>query len=349
MRVRVQGRLVGTAEPVDLVAVDGLWSDDVPAAAEVTARGWVLPGLVDVHTHPGMERPGDPFSEQLLRQDLDEHVDAGVLAIRCPGLAGDPPGWFGTDPVLPWACHAGPWLARPGQFFDGMGRRVPDEDLAAVAAAQAAVTGWCKIIGDWELDDEPVPVDLLRDVVDAVHAVGGRVAVHAQQEQGSRHAVLAGVDSLEHGMHLDPALLPLMAAQGTALVPTLHVLTADLDQVRQRPRTPKRDWFLTGASRHGDLVVAAHRAGVLILAGTDSRPHGRVASEIQALARAGMPATDAIAAASWSARDYLGLGGLIPGATADATVYAGNPVDDLAGLGHPQWVIRAGAIVRPRP
>ena len=56
-------------------------------------------------------------------------------------------------------------------------------------------------------------------------AVGGRVAVHCQTAEGSRNAVVAGADSLEHGMHLDPDLLDTMAAQGTAYVPTLSVFS----------------------------------------------------------------------------------------------------------------------------
>ncbi|MGW2848980.1 amidohydrolase family protein, partial [Streptomyces sp. NPDC001274] len=49
--------------------------------------GWLLPGLVDVHTHPGALEPGSPFDEELLRRQLTEHRDAGVLAVRTPGTA----------------------------------------------------------------------------------------------------------------------------------------------------------------------------------------------------------------------------------------------------------------------
>jgi hypothetical protein len=80
--------------------------------------------------------------------------------------------------------HAGPWIAQHGQFFDGWGRRVGLAELPAVAAAQAARAGWAKLIGDWAVDDEPVPVDVLREVVARVHAAGGRVAVHSQQAAG---------------------------------------------------------------------------------------------------------------------------------------------------------------------
>lgn len=77
-----------------------------------------------------------------------------------------------------------------------------------MAAEQAARTGWAKLIADWGADGDPVPVDVLVAVVNAVHAVGGRVAVHSQQADGGGAAVAAKVDSLEHGMCLDPALLP---------------------------------------------------------------------------------------------------------------------------------------------
>jgi imidazolonepropionase-like amidohydrolase len=108
------------------------------------------------------------------------------------------------------AVHAGPWIAQHGQFFDGWGRRADHAQLPAVAAAQAARTGWAKVIADWYPEDEPVPAGVLVAVVEAVHAVGGRVAVHSQQAAGGAAAVAAGVDSLEHGMCLDPELLPRM-------------------------------------------------------------------------------------------------------------------------------------------
>ena len=93
---------------------------------------------------------------------------------------------------------------------------------------------------------------------------------------------------------------------------------------------------------HAELTAAAAEAGVTILAGTDSRPHGRVASEIRALAAAGVPAHDALAAGSWAARAYLGLPGLAEGAPADAVVYDSDPRADLGQLDHPRAVILRG-------
>ena len=345
---RVCGRALPDGEPVDLYADGDRWTADPVAGAELVAEGWLLPGLVDAHTHPGADKPGEPLDETLLRDDLHEHVAAGVTMIRSPGLAGDPPEWFGRDGDVPRAVHAGPWIAQQGQFFDGWARRADHAQLPGLAAAQAQRTGWAKVIADWSVGDEPIPVDVLAAVVAAVHAVGGRVAVHAQHPGGSAAAVAAKVDTLEHGMWLEPSLLPQMAAQGTALTPTLRTLLDDLPKAAAKLDGPVKDWLLGGASVHAGLTAAAAEAGVTILAGTDSRPHGRVADEIRALAAAGVPAHDALAAGSWAARAYLGLPGLAEGAPADAVVYDSDPRADLGQLDHPRAVILRGQLVRPR-
>jgi imidazolonepropionase-like amidohydrolase len=315
----------------------------------LVAEGWLLPGLVDAHTHPGAESPGEPLDETLLREDLRRHLAAGVTLIRAPGLAGDPPNWFGHDEQTPRAVHAGPWIVQQGQFFKDWGHRTDHSDLPAVAAGQAARTGWAKLVIDWAVGDEVVPADVLRAVVVEVHAVGGRVAVHSQHAAGGAVAVAAGVDSLEHGMCLDPDLLALMAEQGTALTPTLSVITASLERMRNAPDSPRRTWYVTGASVHGRLAAAAVEAGVTVLAGTDSRPHGRIADEIRALVAAGVPPHDALAAASWTARSYLGIGGLVPGAPADAVVYDTDPRADLSQLDTPRAVIARGRLIHLRP
>ncbi len=345
----MRGYALPEGEPVDLYADGDRWTTEPVAAAELVAEGWLLPGLVDAHTHPGAEKPGQALDDGLLREDLRAHVAAGVTMIRSPGLAGDPPDWFGSDPDVPRAVHAGPWIAQEGQFFDGWGERASHAELPALAAAQAARSGWAKLIADWGPGDSPLPVNVLADVVTAVHAVGGRVAVHSQQAAGGAAAVAAKVDSVEHGMCMDPALLSQMAAQGTALTPTLSVITAALEDARRRPDGPRKDWYVGGASVHGQLAAAAAEAGVTILAGTDSRPHGRITVEIRALAAAGVRPHDALGAGSWAARSYLGLPGLTPGAPADAVVYDSDPRTDLAQLDSPRAVILRGQVKHRRP
>ncbi|SNT11956.1 Imidazolonepropionase [Asanoa hainanensis] len=344
--LRIRGRALPSGEQVDLYADGDRWTTDPVPGADLVAEGWLLPGLVDAHTHPGADAPGGPLSEELLRDDLRRHADSGVTLIRSPGLADHPPQWFGEDPDLPRAVHAGPWFAQQGQFFDAWGRRPSHTDLPGLAASQAASTGWVKLIGDWKPGDPPFPEAVVRDVVTAVHAVGGRVAVHAQNAEGCVIAVAAGVDSLEHGMWLDPALLTRMAEQGTALTPTLAALSDSLEKRKEQPDSPGKRWYVGGASKHPALVAAAAEAGVTLLAGTDSRPHGRIADEIRTIAKAGVRAHDALATGSWAARAYLGLPGLEPGAPADAVVYAEDPREDLDQLDKPLAVILRGRRVR---
>ncbi|MGH3205853.1 MAG: amidohydrolase family protein [Streptosporangiaceae bacterium] len=81
-----------------------------------------------------------------------------------------------------------------------------------------------------------------------------------------------------------------------------------------------------------------------VLAGTDSRPCGRVCDEIRALVAAGMPPHQAIGAASWAARSFLGLGGLAEGAPADAVIYDADPRRDLSQLAAPRAVVLRGQV-----
>lgn len=347
MGYEVRGVLLPQREQRSLwIEGDRLRFDPVPDAELVVAEGWVLPGLVDVHTHPGTEKPGDVFDDDLLRRHLVDHRDAGVLLVRAPGSAARIPRWVRDDPDLPRVQSAGPWLATPGRFFPGYGRDVSEERLVIAAVEEArASDGWCKIIGDWQPDEPAVPLDLLRSVTAAVHAIGGKVAVHCQTVEGSRHAVLAGVDSLEHGMHLDPALLDRMAAQGTALVPTLSAFAPTVERLRSREPNPVRTWLLSGWDGLLPLVRAAHEAGVTVLAGTDSLPFGKVAGEVAWLIRAGLSAEAALGAASWVARSWLGLPGLADGAPADLTVYPADPTVDPAVTAYPSRVILRGRVI----
>ncbi|HET9171958.1 MAG TPA: amidohydrolase family protein [Actinospica sp.] len=325
---------------------DRLRTEPVADAETVVDGGWLLPGLVDVHTHPGTESRETPFDDEVLRKQLLEHRDAGVLLVRTPGSARRIPAWVDEDDSLPRVRSAGPWLATPGRFFPGYGRDITEAELVQSAVEEAAASsGWCKIIGDWRPDEPPVPLDLLTAAVEAVHAIGGKVAVHCQTAGGSRNAVLAGADSLEHGMHLDPDLIDRMARQGTAFVPTMSVFAAKEAAARAREPGPRRDWWLSGWDGLAPNVRAAHEAGVTVLAGTDSFPCGTVAAEVVQLIKAGLSAEDALAAASWRARDWLGLPALTEGAPADLVAYPVDPTLDPAVLTHPTRIILKGRVV----
>jgi imidazolonepropionase-like amidohydrolase len=328
--------------------IDGevLRTEPVEHADTVVDGGWLVPGLVDVHTHPGTEERNGSFDDETLRRHLIDHRDAGVLLVRTPGTAARMPDWVDGDPELPRVRSAGRWLATPGRFFPGHGRDVSEDDVVQAAVEETkASSGWCKVIGDWQYSDPALPLPILRSVVEAVHAIGGRVAVHCQTAEGSRNAVLAGADSLEHGMHLDPELVDAMAAQGTAYVPTLAVLGTASERVRANEPSARRDWFLSGWDAMLPTVRAAREAGVTVLAGTDSFPCGTVASEVDWLLRAGMSPEEALGGASWIARSWLGLPGLVDGAPADLVAYDSDPTVDPSVLKRPSRIILKGRVV----
>ncbi len=346
--VCIRGIVLPDREQRSFWIVDGrLQVEPGQARGTVIDGGWLLPGLVDVHTHPGTEQPGDAFEDAMLRQHLLTHRDAGILAIRAPGMAARLPDWVHDDPELPRVRAAGRWLATPGRFFPGYGRDVAEADLVAACVEEAAASGgWCKIIGDWRFGEPPVPLEILTAATNAVHAQGGRVAVHCMTPDGCRNAVLAGADSLEHGMHLDPGLLDRMAQQGTALVPTLAAFGDDLGAMRARPASPGRDSWLRGWEGMAANVRAAHEAGVMVLAGTDTVPFGTVANEVNWLIRAGVPIEAAVGAGSWVARSWLGLDNLVDGGSADLIGYDRDPTLDPTVLATPRLIVLRGQLVK---
>ncbi len=280
------------------------------------------------------------------------HRAAGVTAVRAMGASTRLPDWAADDPDLPRVIRTGPWLSTPGLFFPGAGRLVVEDELPAAAVVESAVDGWVKLRGDWIVNEEThaaaplLPLEVLTATVEAVHAVGGRVAVHAQHVEACRRAVLAGVDSIEHGLWLDHALLPRMAEQGTAFTPTFTPWVGMRAAIGGLG-SPAREWYLDGIDRLGPLTVAAHAAGVTILAGTDFRPHGTIAAEVRHLIAAGLPADVALGAASWTARAFFGLPGLDDGAPADFVVYDRDPLADLAVLdAPPSHIVLNGRPVR---
>lgn len=342
--LKIRGFALPDGEPIELFADGDQWTSDPVKSAELVGEGWIIPGLVDVHTHPGAEEPPNPLDDDVLREDLHRHVAAGVTLIRSPGLAGDPPDWFGHDPDVPRAVHAGRWIAQHGQFVDGWGTKCTLDELPRVAAEQASRSEWVKLIADWSLGDDVVPVEVLRSVVNKVHALGSRVAVHSQHGAGGAAAVSAGVDSLEHGMGLPTEMLTQMAKQGTALTPTLSVFQSNLPDVRRRPDSAAKEWYINGTLAHPGLVAAAAESGVTILAGTDSHPTGGIVDEVLALASAGVSAHAALGAGSWTARTFLGMAGLADGAPADAVLYTHDPRIDLTELRRPVTIILRGRL-----
>jgi imidazolonepropionase-like amidohydrolase len=182
-----------------------------------------------------------------------------------------------------------------------------------------------------------------------VHAAGGRIAVHCSLPEVVQDAIEAGFDSLEHGSFLRPDQVDAAVRAGVAWVPTLSID----DGIRGLVRALGLDDAVVrdvdaGLDRQPEVLRAAAEAGLTVLAGTDAGmgPHGRIAGEVALLRAAGLPATVALGAASWTARSWLGLPGIEVGAPADLVAYREDPLEDPAVLGSPALVLLDGRLVR---
>jgi imidazolonepropionase-like amidohydrolase len=342
--------LRGTLLPHDTVRDlwilgDRITFDRPSAEAETVADGgFLLPGLVDVHTHPGFRSEDDMgWDPDAFAEQIAVHRDAGTTALRFPGLLGEIPDELREAPDAPRMITAGRWLAWAGLSKNADFHTVTD-DLVAFAVAEAkAHDGWCKVMGDWDFEADPVPYEILRAVTDAVHAAGGRVAAHCQSAQGVLNAARAGIDSIEHGMGMPEECVELMARHGTAYVPTLTAFARSALRIKDNPRG--RLWH-EGHQIMIRRVREVHDAGATVLAGTDSAPFGNIATEVEHLIAAGLPADVAVGAASWTARDFLGLPGLVEGGLAYVTVYDADPRREPGVLRHPRRIVLRGRVVR---
>ncbi|MFF4904695.1 amidohydrolase family protein [Streptomyces sp. NPDC001260] len=347
MPLHLRGTVLPDGSVRDLWTLGDRITFDRPSqpADTVADGGFLLPRLVDVHTHPGSRSDDETtFDPEVFAAQVARHRDAGTTALRFPGLLGEIPAGLREAPDAPRMVTAGRWLAWAGLSRSAPFHTVTDDLVAAAVAEAAAHDGWCKLMGDWDFEADPVPYEVLRAVTDAVHAAGGRVAAHCQSAAGVLNAVRAGVDSVEHGMAMPEECVELMAGQGTVYVPTL---TAFARSAPHRPRDTARGrlWH-AGHATMIRRVREAHDAGVTVLAGTDSAPFGNVAAEVEHLIAAGLPAECAVGAASWTARAFLGLTGLTEGALADITVYDTDPRREPGVLRHPRRIVLRGLVVR---
>ena len=188
----------------------------------------------------------------------------------------------------------------------------------------------------------------MQALVDEAHRQGIRVAAHAQTLSGTRMAVAAGVDSVEHGFAISPDLAADMAARGTVLVPTLLVSR----------EAAERGWYVEEPVRraHDRSVRNCIAAGVRIVLGTDvgGFEWTRVsqAEEFALMTGLGMSRPDALRAGTLFAAELLGLAGIAgtiaPGASADLVAVTGDPLQDIECLREVELVIQRGQIAWDR-
>jgi imidazolonepropionase-like amidohydrolase len=349
---RLRGTLLGQegAREVELfvegtVFVDGPLGD-VPALVD---GGFLVPGLVDAHCHVGIGPQGAVAPEEAVDQAVTDR-DAGALLIRDCGSPVDTRP-LQACPDLPEIIRAGRHLARSRRYIPGLGVELDEPALLpdAVVAQARAGDGWVKLVGDWidrEVGDlAPLwPADVLAAAVQAAHAEGARVTAHVFGTDALPGLIGAGIDCIEHGTGLTDDLIAEMARRGTALVPTLiniDTFPAIADRAQRFPLYAAHMRKLHAEARV--VVRRAAGAGVPVFAGTDAGGgvrHGRIADEVAALHAAGV--ADALGAASWAARAWLGRPGVEPGAPADLVVYRDDPRTDPGALRHPELVLLRG-------
>jgi imidazolonepropionase-like amidohydrolase len=356
--LHVKGRiLVGPEEVRDeLWVVGGRVSYDRPAGAgDVrTVEGWALPGLVDAHCHVGLGAEGPVDAATAEKQALTDR-EAGTLLIRDAGSPSDTR-WVDDREDLPKIIRAGRHIARTRRYIRNFAWEIEPEDLVAYVAQEARRgDGWVKLVGDWidrDLGDLSAcwPREAVEAAIAEAHRLGARVTAHCFAESSLRDLVEAGIDCIEHATGLTDDLIPLFAERGVAIVPTL-VNIATFPHLAAGGDTKFPRWSAHMRRLHErryDTVRGAYDAGIPVFVGTDaggSLAHGLVADEVAELVTAGIPAADAVSAASWGARAWLGRPGLEEGAPADLVVYEDDPRTDVRVLAAPRRVVLNGLVV----
>jgi imidazolonepropionase-like amidohydrolase len=357
VRLHVRGRGLPDDEPVQWWIIDGALSTEPVADADtVFDGGWILPGLVDAHCHVGLGVHGAVELDEAIAQAETER-DAGALLLRDAGSPVDTRSLDDRDD-LPRIIRAGRHLARPRRYSPGLAIDVDDESQLPDAVAEQARRGdgWVKLVGDW-IDrgiGDLAPLwsdDVLKAAIDAAHAHGARATAHTFSEDALPGLINAGIDCIEHGTGLTEDTIALMLEHGTALVPTLiniENFPGIADAAGKYPTYARhmRDLY----ERCPQRIGAAREAGVPIYAGTDAGSgvaHGRIADEVDALKRIGMTPTEALGAACWDARRWLGRPALCDGASADLLCYSADPRSGAAVLNRPDVVILRGRVFTP--
>ena len=352
---RVRGVVLPEGEHHELAVVGGRISEEPAPGAPLVAEGWILPGLVDAHCHVGLDEHG-PVGEDVQEAQALADRDAGTLLIRDAGSAADTR-WIDDRDDLPVMIRAGRHLARTKRYIRNYGHEIEPEQLPEYVAHEARRSdGWVKLVGDWidrDVGDlAPCwPRSALDAAIETAHALGARVTAHVFGEDALPDLLGAGIDCIEHGTGLTDDLIASMAERGVALVPTAkQLLNFPKYAAAGEERFPAygrhmRELF----ERRGHTVSAAYDAGVPIYAGTDAGgvlPHGLIAAEVAELAALGLSTRDALGAASWRARDWLGRPSRLgEGAPADFVVYSTDPVSDLGTLGAPARIVLRGRVV----
>lgn len=173
---------------------------------------------------------------------------------------------------------------------------------------------------------------------DEAHKFGRHVAAHTSGGPPIEEALLAGVDTIEHGHWLTERAIELLLERGAFYVPTLIVNSKNFEFTREELGVTEQSWRwlqLAYEAKWGSLE-RARKAGVKIAAGSDAGflvDHGENAAELSELVKGGLTPLEAIRAATATAAELLGVGDeigtLAAGRRADVIVVDGDPLAEI--------------------
>jgi imidazolonepropionase-like amidohydrolase len=372
------GRIVAIGpEP----AADGL--DGQPSRlTEIDGDGYsLLPGLINCHVHicndgsanilRQVEEDTVPVASVRAARNLEVALRAGITTVRdCGAADGIAIALAGAvaDGLLPGPriLAAGRVITMTGGHGHFIGHEVdgPDAVRRAVRTEmkhgahfiKAMATGGVLTPGV-ETDHGGLTEEELLLVARTAHESGRRTASHAIGGRGIKNALRAGIDSIEHGFHLDDESLQLAVDHGVFLVPTL-VAIESITSNAGNGEMP--GWVIRKAEResgaHQAAFAAAIAAGVAIAAGTDAgtpyNPHHSLARELRLMVDYGMTPAKAIMAATVNAARNLDIDHLVGtvevGKRADLILVPGDPTDDIRLLEDTPFVMQDGRVVHDR-
>jgi imidazolonepropionase-like amidohydrolase len=299
-----------------------------------------------------LETEGASYDDVALKEAVNEGVIPGPrLFVAGPALS-----TTGSYPILRFRPD---WRFPTGvQICDGADgcRRAVREQLSYGTdwVKVYANTGGLRVTEDGYVDSPPNWTrEELAAVVSEAHGRGVKVAAHATSDTGTRIAIEAGVDSIEHGTSIRPERAREMAMKGIFLSPTLTVMEY---VAGPRAREGRAIWGELPKIRARSLENC-RKAGVKIAFGTDAGgfPWTEIpqAQEFEHEVRLGMSPIEAIRSATTVAAELLGLAGkagvIAPGAFADIVAAPGDPLNDVGVLSRIDFVMKAGEVVRPIP